>query len=108
MKPKMFLLSLLSAAVVSAADFVLPVTADWKSYDIVQENIPGAVRLRVKTNKNKFWGHIAHSYPKCVEGQFLQVTLGEMESSTAAPMCGNSSRNGGAFGRRGEDCYHRF
>ena len=40
MKPKMFLLSLLSAAVVSAADFVLPVTADWKSYDIVQENIP--------------------------------------------------------------------
>ena len=99
MKPKMFLLSLLSAVVVSAADYVLPVTADWKSYDIVQENIPGAVRLRVKTNKNKFWGHIAHSYPKCVEGQFLQVTLGEMESSTAAPMCGNSSRNGGAFGR---------
>ncbi|MBQ9771360.1 MAG: hypothetical protein IJW23_06000, partial [Lentisphaeria bacterium] len=99
MKPQVFLFSLLSAALVTAADYVLPVSDKWKSYDIVQESTPDAVRLRVKTNKNKFWGHIAHSFPKVTADQYLQVVVGEMESATANPQCGNASRNGGAFGR---------
>ena len=78
MKPQVFLFSLLSAALVTAADYVLPVSDKWKSYDIIQESTPDAVRLRVKTNKNKFWGHIAHSFPKVTADQYLQVVVGEM------------------------------
>lgn len=98
MKAKMLVLSLLTAALCSA-DYVLPVTPKWKAYDIVYETVPDAVRLRVKTNGGKFWGHIAHSFPGGKADQYLQVSVGHMESATATPMCGNASKNGGAFGR---------
>ena len=98
---KKFLVGLMSLmSVISfAEDFVLPVSSQWKAYDVVFENIPEGVRLRVKTKGNKFWGHIGHTFPKGEADQYLQVVAGEMESSTAAPQCGNASRNGGAFGR---------
>ena len=98
MKVKMLVLSLLTA-VICSADYVLPVTPEWKAYNIVYETIPDAVRLRVKTDGGKFWGHIAHSFPGGKADQYLQVVVGHMESASASPMCGNASRNGGAFGR---------
>lgn len=90
---------LILSAIAVAGDYVVPVTSEWKAYDVVYENVSGGVRTRVKNRGSKFWGHIAVSFPKGNANQYLQVVVGDMESATADPQCGNASKNGGAFGR---------
>ncbi len=99
MSKKIVMAAVVLALTLFAADYVVPVNHEWKTYDVVTENAASNLRLRVRRNGGKFWGHILKSFPKGEDGQYLQVVLGNMESSAAAPQCGNASRNGGAFGR---------
>lgn len=98
---KYFLLSGLIALTAWAADEVIPADAlqKWKHHSVVSEMIDGSLRARVQTLPRGAWGQIGEYINGYSTKHFIQIRLGEMESSIVAPGASNASSNGGRIGQ---------
>ena len=70
----------------------------WKWHNAVGELTAGALRVRVPTVPQKSTGSFGQQVPAAPAACYLQVLLGDMEDSAAAPTVGNASTGGKEFG----------